>query len=100
MPISVESVSPEGALIVVSHVFTFAIDAFEGMRTGHALGSFESGGGLIWGWLCSTMLALCDVRVCVGHYTFGIETRELYMKRLSGSISNNCGTGGRWGSCW
>jgi len=25
-------------------VFTFAIDAFEGMRTGHALGSFETGG--------------------------------------------------------
>jgi len=45
VPVSVESVSPEGAFEVVSHVFTFAIDAFEGVRTGHALGSFESGGG-------------------------------------------------------
>jgi len=44
VPISIESVSPEGAFKVVSHVFTFAIDAFEGMRTGYALGSFESGG--------------------------------------------------------
>jgi len=33
MPIPVESVSPEGAFVVVSHVFTFVIDAFEGMRT-------------------------------------------------------------------
>jgi len=44
VPISVESVSPEGAFVVINHVFTFAIDAFEGMRTGHALGSFESRG--------------------------------------------------------
>jgi len=44
VPISVESVSPEGTFVVVSHVFTFAIDAFEGMRTRHALGSFELGG--------------------------------------------------------
>jgi len=44
MPISVESVSPEGAFIVVSHVFTFAIDAFEEMRTRQALGSFKSEG--------------------------------------------------------
>ena len=100
MLISVELVFSERALIVVSHVFTFAINTFEGMRTGHALGSFESGGGLIWGWLCSTMLALCDVRVCVGHYTFGIKTCELYMKRLNGPISNNCGTGGHQGLCW
>ena len=100
MPISVESVSPEGTLVVVGHVFAFAIDAFEGMRTWHALGSFELGESLIWGWLCSTMLALCDVRVCVGHYTFGIETHELDMKRLNGPISNNCGTRECWGSCW
>jgi len=44
VPISVESVSPAGAFEVISHVFTFVIDAFEGMRTGHALGSFESEG--------------------------------------------------------
>jgi len=44
VPISVELVSPEGAFEVISHVFTFAIDAFEGMRTVHVLGSFESGG--------------------------------------------------------
>ena len=54
---------------------------------------FQVGGGLTWGWLCSTMLALCDVRVCVGRYTFGIENRELCMKRLNGPISSNCGTG-------
>jgi len=44
VPISVEVVSPEEAFIVVSHVFTFVIDAFEGMRTRQALGSFESRG--------------------------------------------------------
>jgi len=44
VPVSVELVSPEGTFGVVSHVFTFAIDAFEGVRTGRTLGSFESGG--------------------------------------------------------
>jgi len=44
MPIPVESVSPEGAFVVVSYMFAFAIDAFEGMRTRQALGSFKSGG--------------------------------------------------------
>jgi len=44
VPISVESVSPKGALVVVSYVFAFAINAFEGMRTWYALGSFELGG--------------------------------------------------------
>jgi len=32
MPVSVESVSLEGAFVVVSHVVAFAIDAFEGVR--------------------------------------------------------------------
>jgi len=32
MPVSVELVSPEGAFVVVSHVFTFAVDAFKEMR--------------------------------------------------------------------
>jgi len=94
MPIPVKSVSLEGAFVVVSHVFVFAIDAFEGMRTRQALGGFKSGGGLIWGWLCSTMLTLCDIRVYVDHYTFGIENCELCMKRLNGSISSNYDTGG------
>jgi len=44
VPISVESVSPEEALVVVGHVFAFAIDAFERIRTWHALGGFKSGG--------------------------------------------------------
>jgi len=44
MPISVESVSPEGAFVVVSHVFAFAIDTFEGIRTRQALCSFKSMG--------------------------------------------------------
>jgi len=99
VPVSVESVSPEGTFGVVSHVFAFAIDAFEGVRTGRALGSFEMG-GLLWDWLYSTMLALCGVRVCVGRYTFGIETHELDMKRLNDPISSNYGTGGCQGSCW
>jgi len=30
--VSVESISPERTLVVVGHVFTFAIDAFEGVR--------------------------------------------------------------------
>ena len=59
------------------------------------LGQFQVRGGLIWDWLCSTMLALCDVRVCVGHYTFGIENHELCMKRLNSPIFSNYGTGGR-----
>jgi len=33
MPIPIELVSPEGAFVVISHVFAFAINAFEGMRT-------------------------------------------------------------------
>jgi len=33
MLIPVELVSPEGAFVVVSHMFAFAIDAFEGIRT-------------------------------------------------------------------
>jgi len=41
MPIPVESVSPEEAFVVVSHVFAFAIDVFEGMRTRQALCSFK-----------------------------------------------------------
>jgi len=44
MSIPVELVSLEGAFIVVSYVFAFAIDAFEGMRTRQALGSFKSEG--------------------------------------------------------
>jgi len=44
MPIPVESVSPEGAFVVISYVFAFAINAFEGVRARQALGSFESGG--------------------------------------------------------
>jgi len=44
MPIPVESVSPEGTFVVISHVFAFAIDAFEGMRARQTLGSFKSGG--------------------------------------------------------
>jgi len=44
MPVSVELVSPEGAFVVVSHVVTFAIDAFEGVRARQALGSFKLGG--------------------------------------------------------
>jgi len=47
MPVSVESVSPEGAFVVVSHVVTFTIDAFEGVRAQQVLGSFKSGGGLV-----------------------------------------------------
>jgi len=45
MPIPVESVSLEEVFVVVSHVFAFAIDVFEGMRARQALGSFKSGGG-------------------------------------------------------
>ena len=63
------------------------------------LGQFQVGGGLIWDWLCSTMLILYDVRVYVGNYTFGIENRELCKKRLNGPISSNYGTRGRLGSC-
>jgi len=99
MPVSVESVSPEGAFVVVGHVVTFTIDAFEGVRAQQVLGSFKSGGGLVWGWLCSTMLTLYDVQVYVDHYTFGIETHELCKKRLNGSISSNYGTRGHLGSC-
>jgi len=44
MPIPVESVFPEGAFVVVSHVFAFAIDAFERMRARQALGNFKLGG--------------------------------------------------------
>jgi len=99
MLVSVESVSSEGAFVVVSHVFAFAIDAFEGVRARQALGSFKSGGGLIWGWLCSTMLTLYDIRVYVDHYTFGIENHELCKRRLNGPISSNYGTGGHLGSC-
>ena len=61
---------------------------------------FQVRGGLIWGWLCSTMLVLCNVWVYVGHCTFGIENHELFMKRLNGPISSNYGTGGYQGSCW
>jgi len=32
VPVSVELVSPEGALIVIGQMFAFAIDAFEGVR--------------------------------------------------------------------
>jgi len=32
VPVSVESISPEGTLVVIGHVFAFAIDAFEGVR--------------------------------------------------------------------
>jgi len=99
MPIPVESVSLEEVFVVVSHVFAFAIDVFEGMRARQALGSFKSGRGLIWDWLCSTMLILYDVRVYVGNYTFGIKNCELCKKRLNGPISSNYGTRGRLGSC-
>jgi len=44
MLVPIESISPEGAFVVVSHMFTFAIDAFKEIRTEHALGSFELGG--------------------------------------------------------
>jgi len=30
--VSVESVSPEGTLVVIGYMFAFAIDAFEGVR--------------------------------------------------------------------
>jgi len=42
VPVPIESISPEGAFVVVSHMFTFAVDAFEGMRARQALCSFES----------------------------------------------------------
>jgi len=44
VPVPIESISPEGAFVVISHVFTFAIDAFERMRARQALCSFESRG--------------------------------------------------------
>jgi len=44
MPVPIELISPEGAFVVVSHVFAFAIDAFKGIRTRQALCSFKSGG--------------------------------------------------------
>ena len=36
----IESVFPKGALVVVCHVFTFAVDAFEGVWAWFALSSF------------------------------------------------------------
>jgi len=42
MPVPIESISPEGAFVVIGHVFAFAVDAFEGVRTRQALCSFES----------------------------------------------------------
>ena len=36
----IESVFPKGALIVICHVFAFAVDVFEGVRAWFALSSF------------------------------------------------------------
>jgi len=44
VPVPIESISPEGAFVVVSYVFAFAIDAFEGVRARQALCSFDSRG--------------------------------------------------------
>jgi len=41
VPVPIELISPEGAFVVVGHVFAFAVDAFEGMRARQALCSFE-----------------------------------------------------------
>jgi len=40
VPFTVESVLPKGALVVVCHVFTLAVDTFEVMRAWFALSSF------------------------------------------------------------
>jgi len=44
MPVSIESVSLEGAFVVISHVVAFAIDTFEEVRAWQVLGSFKLGG--------------------------------------------------------
>jgi len=36
----IESVFPKGALVVICHVFAFAVDTFEVMRAWFTLGSF------------------------------------------------------------
>jgi len=38
----VEPMFPKGALVVICHVFAFAVDAFEVMRAWFTLGSFQS----------------------------------------------------------
>jgi len=37
---TIESVLPKGALVVVCHVFAFAVDTFEAMRAWFALSGF------------------------------------------------------------
>jgi len=44
VPLSVESMSPVGAFIIICHVFAFAVDTFEGMRAEFILFSFQSKG--------------------------------------------------------
>jgi len=41
VPFSIEAVSPEWAFIVISHVVSFVIDAFERVGAWQTLGGFE-----------------------------------------------------------
>jgi len=44
MPFVIESMFPKRAFVIVSHMFAFAVDAFEGMVAWFSLSSFEPGG--------------------------------------------------------
>jgi len=44
VPVSIEAIPPERTFVIVSHVITFAINAFKRMRAWKALSSFEMRG--------------------------------------------------------